>query len=93
MRAGTGFPPPRTPPGKSLVFRPATPPAPLFGPERVRPAGSQPTKIDRGRSAKTLGVPVYVDFLALDSPNAQTLNHLRELADFQRVLGCYPKGA
>jgi prephenate dehydratase len=37
----------------------------------------------------------YVDFLGrVDSPNAQNaLNHLRELADFQRVLGCYPKGA
>jgi prephenate dehydratase len=37
----------------------------------------------------------YVDFLGReDSPNAQNaLNHLRELADFLRVLGCYPKGA
>jgi prephenate dehydratase len=37
----------------------------------------------------------YVDFLGrVDSPNAQNaLNHLRELADFLRVLGCYPKGA
>ena len=37
----------------------------------------------------------YVDFLGrADTPNAQNaLNHLRELTDFQRVLGCYPKGA
>ena len=37
----------------------------------------------------------YLDFLGrVDSPNAQNaLNHLRELADFLRVLGCYPKGA
>ncbi len=37
----------------------------------------------------------YVDFLGRhDTPNAQNaLNHLRELTDFQRVLGCYPKGA
>jgi prephenate dehydratase len=37
----------------------------------------------------------YLDFLgSVDSPNAQNaLNHLRELADFLRVLGCYPKGA
>ena len=37
----------------------------------------------------------YVDFLErVDSPNAQNaLNHLREIADFLRVLGCYPKGA
>jgi prephenate dehydratase len=37
----------------------------------------------------------YVDFLGrFDTPNAQNaLNHLRELADFLRVLGCYPKGA
>ncbi len=37
----------------------------------------------------------YVDFLGrADSPVAvNALNHLRELADFLRVLGCYPKGA
>jgi prephenate dehydratase len=37
----------------------------------------------------------YLDFLErADSPNAQNaLNHLREITDFQRVLGCYPKGA
>ena len=37
----------------------------------------------------------YLDFLGrADSPNAQNaLNHLAELADFLRVLGCYPKGA
>ncbi|HUB83258.1 MAG TPA: prephenate dehydratase [Bryobacteraceae bacterium] len=37
----------------------------------------------------------YVDFLGrADAPNAQNaLHHLRELADFCRVLGCYPKGA
>jgi len=37
----------------------------------------------------------YVDFLGrADTPNARhALDHLRELADFCRVLGCYPKGA
>jgi prephenate dehydratase len=37
----------------------------------------------------------YVDFLAhVDTPNVvNALNHLRELADFLRILGCYPKGA
>lgn len=37
----------------------------------------------------------YLDFLGrADSPVAQNaLNHLREIADFLRVLGCYPKGA
>jgi prephenate dehydratase len=37
----------------------------------------------------------YLDFLGrVDSPNAQNaLSHLREIADFLRVLGCYPKGA
>ena len=37
----------------------------------------------------------YLDFLGrVDSPQAiNALNHLRELADFLRVLGCYPKGA
>jgi hypothetical protein len=30
----------------------------------------------------------------VDSPNVQNaLNHLREIADVLRVLGCYPKGA
>ena len=37
----------------------------------------------------------YLDFLGrADSPNARNaLNHLREVADFLRVLGSYPKGA
>ncbi len=37
----------------------------------------------------------YLDFLGrVDSPVAQNaLNHLRETADFLRILGCYPKGA
>jgi prephenate dehydratase len=37
----------------------------------------------------------YVDFLGrVDSPNVRNaLNHLGELADFLRVLGCYPKAA
>jgi len=37
----------------------------------------------------------YLDFLGrVDSPNAQNaLNHLREIADFLRILGCYPRGA
>jgi prephenate dehydratase len=36
-----------------------------------------------------------VDFLGrVDTPNVQNaLNHLGELADFLRVLGCYPKAA
>jgi prephenate dehydratase len=37
----------------------------------------------------------YLDFLGhVDDPNVQNaLNHLRELADYMRILGCYPKGA
>jgi prephenate dehydratase len=37
----------------------------------------------------------YLEFLGrVDSPAARNaLNHLAELSDFQRVLGCYPKGA
>jgi prephenate dehydratase len=37
----------------------------------------------------------YLDFVGhVDTENAQNaLNHLRELADYMRVLGCYPKGA
>ncbi len=36
----------------------------------------------------------YLDFLGrLDEPHCQNaLRHLRELADFLRVLGCYPRG-
>lgn len=37
----------------------------------------------------------YLDFLGrADSPTARNaLSHLRELADFLRILGCYPQGA
>jgi prephenate dehydratase len=37
----------------------------------------------------------YVDFLGRDDSEVarNALNHLRELADFLRILGCYPKGA
>ena len=37
----------------------------------------------------------YLDFLGrVDSEVSQNaLNHLREIADFLRILGCYPKGA
>jgi len=36
----------------------------------------------------------YLDFIGpVDAPNCRNaLNHLRELADFLRVLGCYPRG-
>lgn len=37
----------------------------------------------------------YLDFIGhVDDPNVcNALNHLRELADYLRILGCYPKGA
>jgi prephenate dehydratase len=37
----------------------------------------------------------YLDLAGrADTPNAQNaLRHLGELADFVRILGCYPKGA
>ena len=54
------------------------------------------TKIEsRPLRGKPFEYLFYLDFLGrADSPNAHNaLNHLRELADFLRVLGCYPKGA
>src|SRR5471032_881046 len=54
------------------------------------------TKIEsrplRGKPCEYL---FYLDFLGrVDSTNARNaLNHLLEIADFLRVLGCYPKGA
>jgi len=37
----------------------------------------------------------YLDFIGnVDDPNVvNALDHLRELADYMRILGCYPKGA
>ncbi len=54
------------------------------------------TKIEsRPLRGKPFEYLFYLDFLGrVDSPNARNaLNHLREVADFLRVLGCYPKGA
>jgi prephenate dehydratase len=54
------------------------------------------TKIEsRPLRGKPFEYLFYLDFLGrMDSPNARNaLNHLREVADFLRVLGCYPKGA
>jgi prephenate dehydratase len=44
---------------------------------------------------KPLEYLFYLDFLGrVDSPAARNaLNHMRELADLLRVLGCYPQGA
>ena len=54
------------------------------------------TKIEsRPLRGKPFEYLFYLDFLAReDSPNARNaLHHLGEVADFLRVLGCYPKGA
>jgi prephenate dehydratase len=54
------------------------------------------TKIEsRPLRGKPFEYLFYLDFLGrADSPNARNaLNHLGEIADFLRVLGCYPKGA
>src|SRR5450432_1843888 len=55
-----------------------------------------PTKFkSRPRAGKPWEYLFYLDFLGrVDAPNARNaLNHLQEIADFLRVLGCYPKGA
>lgn len=54
------------------------------------------TKIEsRPLRGKPFEYLFYVDFLGrADAPAAtNAMNHLRETADFVRVLGCYPKGA
>jgi prephenate dehydratase len=54
------------------------------------------TKIEsRPLRGKPFEYLFYLDFLGrVDAPNVRNaLNHLREVADFLRVLGCYPKGA
>jgi len=65
----------------------------------LRPFASHGLSMTKIESRPLRGKPweylFYLDFLGrADTPNAQNaLNHLRELADFLRVLGCYPKGA
>ncbi|HUI77912.1 MAG TPA: prephenate dehydratase [Bryobacteraceae bacterium] len=54
------------------------------------------TKIEsRPLRGKPFEYLFYLDFLGrVDSPSARNaLSHLAEVADFLRVLGCYPKGA
>jgi len=85
-------------PGKtSLVFSTRNVPGSLFPRvERFCPPRPEFIKIEsRPLRGKPWEYLFYLDFLGrADSPNAQNaLNHLRELADFLRVLGCYPKGA
>ena len=93
------FPPPQ--PGKewktSLVFTTRNTPGALFrGLAAFALRDLNLTKIEsRPLRGKPWEYLFYLDFLGrVDSPAAvNALNHLGEIADFLRVLGCYPKGA
>jgi len=81
----------------SLVFSTRNVPGSLF--RALSAFALRGPESDQDRVAPAAGKTVGISFLSrfpgrADSPNAQNaLNHLRELADFLRVLGCYPKGA
>ena len=88
---------PRTPWKTSLVFCTRNIPGSLF--RALSAFALRDLNLAKIESRPLRGKPweylFYVDFIGrVDTPNAQNaLNHLRELADYLRVLGCYPKGA
>jgi len=81
----------------SLVFTTRNVPGALF--RALSAFALRDISLTRIESRPLRGKPYeylfYVDFLgSVTAPNVQNaLNHLRELADYLRVLGCYPKGA
>jgi prephenate dehydratase len=89
--------PPHTQWKTSLVFSTRNVPGALF--RALSAFALRDLSLTKIESRPLRGKPweylFYVDFLGrADTPNAvNALNHLREIADFLRVLGCYPKGA
>jgi prephenate dehydratase len=89
--------PPQTQWKTSLVFSTRNTPGALF--RALSAFALRDLNLAKIESRPLRGKPweylFYLDFLGrADSPVARNaLNHLRELADFLRVLGSYPKGA
>ncbi len=90
-------PPPHTPWKTSLVFSTRNIPGALF--RALSAFALRDLNLTKIESRPLRGKPweylFYLDFLGhFESVEAQNaLRHLGELADFLRVLGCYPKGA
>ena len=90
-------PPPNTVWKTSLVFSTRNIPGALF--RALSAFALRDLNLMKIESRPLRGKPweylFYLDFLGrADSPVAvNALNHLREIADFLRILGCYPKGA
>ncbi len=86
-----------TPWKTSLVFSTRNVPGALF--RAISAFALRDLNLTKIESRPLRGKPweylFYLDFLGrADSPAAvNALNHLGEIADFLRVLGCYPKGA
>jgi prephenate dehydratase len=93
--------PQRVPPGTvwktSLVFSTRNIPGALF--RALSAFALRDLNLTKIESRPLRGKPYeylfYLDFLGhVDHPNSRNaIRHLEEIADFLRVLGCYPKGA
>jgi len=89
--------PPHTAWKTSLVFTTKNVPGALF--RALSAFALRDLSLTKIESRPLRGKPweylFYLDFLGrADTASAQNaLNHLREIADFMRLLGCYPKGA
>lgn len=89
-------PKPRTQWKTSLVFSTRNVPGSLF--RSLSAFALRDLNLTKIESRPLRGKPweylFYLDFLGhVDDPNTKNaLGHLAELADFMRVLGCYPKG-